>query len=321
MKTPNSFLILMMLFISICSISAQNNEYTVITKSGKVFRIDRISTEPKSLKDGEKLHSFDKLKVGEDGYVVLADTNLQTIEISEEGIYNISELDTIITMKHNSISKNITNFILNEMSTNDEKYNEMKTLGAVVRKSESFIEPSVPNYGYIMDSMYTFNWHPSNNNTYIFRLYNQTGNTLFMKNVPDTSLTLNLSNFNLRYDEKYFWNIIDTSLKNQSKDSIWFILMSPNEKTILNNQIAELKADFLIDNSPLNYFIIAKFLKSKKINESAINYFDKIISLAPKIEFYWTEYIRFLMDVGLFKEAMELWNKSPFNIANTDSME
>ncbi len=321
MKNHNSFLILAILFVFIFNINAQNNVYTVITKSGKVFRIDRLSTELKDLKDGEKLHPIDRLKVGEGGYVVLADTNLQTVEISEEGVYNISGIDTIITMKHNSISKNITNFILNEMSTSDEKYNEMKTLGAVVRKSESLIEPDLPNFGYILDSIYTFKWHPSSNNAYLFRLYNREGNTIYMEKIADTSVIINLSDFNLRYNEKYFWNIIDTSLQSKSNDSIWFILMSPNERTILKNQIAGLKADFLIDNSPLNYFIVAKFLKSKKLNESAIKYFNKIINLAPKIEFYWNEYICFLMDVGLFKEATELWNKSPFNITKLDSLD
>lgn len=304
------------LFFSFGSISimSQENEYTVLTRSGDVFLINKISNDLTELQIGDKLDLYDRIKVNLGGYIVLIDTNLQSVELQKEGLYNISDIDTLFTMKRNSVTQKITKFILNEMSTRNAKFNEMKTLGAVVRKSDKKIEIAVPKFGNIVDTIYRFSWHPlPSNSSYIFRIFNHRGNTLFMKEIKDTSITLNLAKFNLQFDQKYFWSVfVKTSLE-YPQDSIEFSLINPKEKQIIFDQVEDFKNDFLTKDSPMNFFLIAKYLGSKNMNETAIQYFEKSVQLYPNAKFYWSEYIHFLLDIGLAKEASAKWNKSPFS--------
>jgi hypothetical protein len=303
-------LILILSIISVC----QENEYTVLTKSGDVFLLHKISKEPIEIFVGDKLKPYERVELGSNGYLVLVDTNFRSIELSEKGIYNMSSIDSLFTMKRNSITEKITEFIFNEMSTNEEKNNEMKTLGAVVRKPFGKVEASVPKYGKILDTLYTFSWYPLlSTSSYIFRLFNDDGNTLYMKETKDTSLTLNLSEINLLYDKNYFWTVFDVSSEKQDFDSVSFTLMNPNSKAVLEDKIMSMKNDFILTKSPMNYLIIARYLKSEGVNELALEYLEKSVELSPKLEFYWGEYLRYLLELDLKNKAFAKWNISPFN--------
>jgi hypothetical protein len=301
---------------------AQENEYTVMTKSGDVFLINRVSKDLTDLHIGDKLNYHDNIQLNLAAYIVLVDTNLQSVELFNEGQYNISTLDTMFTVKRNTITENITKFILNEMSTSSAKYNDMKTLGAVVRNPLNVVEVAVPKFGNIEDSVYSFSWYPlPKDSGYIFRIFNQNGNSLYMNEIFDTSITLDLSNFNFQFDNEYYWSVFDKTSFELSKDSVSFKLISPKHKEQIYNEVENLKKDFLIKKSPFNNFIIARYLLKNELNESAIKYFEKCIQIAPMSEFYWAEYIQFLIDVGLSRKAMNQWNKSPFNMVNINNMD
>ena len=311
--------ILYLVFISSMTLVCQDNEYTVLTKSGDVFLLHKISKEPVEIFVGDKLKPYERIELGINGYLVLVDTNFRSIELTEKGIYNLSSLDSLFIMKRNSITEKITEFIFTEMSTNEQKNNEMKTLGAVVRKPFNKVEAAAPKIGKIIDTVYTFSWYPLLDTTsYIFRLFNKDGNTLYMQETKDTALTLNLAEINLLYDKNYFWTVFDVSSENNDIDSISFTLMSPNSKAVLDEKITSIKSDFISQKSPLNYLIVARYLKSEGVNELAVEYFEKSVNLSNNLEFYWGEYIRFLLELDLTNKAFEKWNISPFNISETE---
>lgn len=296
---------------------AQDGAYTVMTKSGDVEFFDSITNSYKDIKVTQKLNPQDKIKLSDGGYVVLVDTNLQSIELTNEGIYNVFSIDSLFSIKQNSIAENITKFILNEMSTSSEKYNEMKTLGAVVRTPNKKIEIAVPKYGKIIDTLYSFRWHPlPKDTTYIFRVFNEKGNTLYMSELNDTTVTINLKKFNLDYDKNYFWSVYDIEGLMQIKDSVTFNLVTTSQGNQIKREIESLKNDFLKNDSPINNFIIAQYYKSKQLNENAIPYFERTVKLSPSSEFYWAEYINFLLEIGLSQEALIKWNNSPFSRVN-----
>jgi hypothetical protein len=294
---------------------AQQDEYKVLTKSGKVALLNEASVEVTELSIGDMLFYHDRIQIKPGGYVVLVDSSLQSIELSEHGIYEIANIDTLISQKHNSITENITKFILGEMSTSKERYNEMKTLGAVVRKSPSTVEIAAPKFGKVLDTLYNFKWHPlPNESSYIFRLFNREGNTLFMKEYMDTSVTLNLSEFNLQFEQDYFWNVFSKKSINQRTDSVSFRLMNPANSKKIKSELKDINKDLSKNDSPLNEYIIAKYLISNELNEYAIRHLNNCIKMLPDSEFYWSNYIQFMLDVGLTKEAIALWSKSPFSV-------
>ena len=303
------------IFVFSITILCQENEYTALTKSGDVFLLHKISKEPVEIFVGDKLKPYERIELSNNGYLVLVDTNYRSIELTEKGIYNLSSLDSLFIMKRNSITEKITEFIFNEMSTSEERNNEMKTLGAVVRKPFSKVEPALPKFGKILDTLYTFSWHPLlSTSSYIFRLFNKDGNTLYMLETKDTALTLNLAEINLLYDKNYFWTVFDVSSENNDIDSISFTLMSPNSKAVLDDKLISIKSDFINADSPLNYLVIAQYLKSEGVNELAVEYFEKSVNLSSNLEFYWGEYLRFLLEVDLKNKAFAKWNISPFNV-------
>ncbi len=63
----------------------------------------------------------------------------------------------------------------------------------------------------------------------------------------------------------------------------------------------------------MNYLIIARYLKSEGVNELALEYLEKSVELSPKLEFYWGEYLRYLLELDLKNKAFAKWNISPFN--------
>lgn len=308
-------LIFIQIIISAICINAfgQEMEYKVLTKSGAVVLLNEQYEEITNVKIGDLLFYNDAIKIKNGGYVVLVDSNLQSIEIAESGIYDIANIDTLISLKLNSISKNITEFILNEMSSQENKNNEMKTLGAVVRKPVKFVEAACPKFGKILDTVYNFNWHPViSESKYIFRLFNSDGNTIYMNEYSDTSVMLNLNKFNLKYDVEYYWTVTGGKSSGNHLDSISFKLLSPKQRAEIYRNIDNLKDDFISPKSSFNNFIIARYLISEELYEPAISYLNQSIELQPESEYYWANCIEYLRDIGMEREAVICWNKSPF---------
>lgn len=304
------------IIISIFCINSfgQEMEYKVLTKSGAVVLLNDKYDEVTDVNIGDILFYNDAIEIKNGGYVVLVDSNLQSIEIAETGIYDIANIDTLISIKLNSISKNITEFILNEMSSQENKNNEMKTLGAVVRKPVKFVEAACPKYGKILDTLYNFTWHPlKSESRYIFRLFNSDGNTIYMDEYSDTSVILNLNEFNLKYDVEYYWTVNGGGSSSTHLDSIAFKLLSPKQRVKIYQDIENLKDDFISRKSSFNNFIVARYLISEELYESAISYLNKSIELQPESEFYWANCIEYLRDIGMEREAVMYWNKSPFS--------
>lgn len=302
------------MIISSVILFSQNENYTVLTKSGDVVLLNDALEEIADINIGDKLYSDDNFLLKKNGYIVIINSELQSLELTEEGSYNLSIIDTLFSVKKTSISENITKFIFEEMSTKKEQYNEMKTLGSVVRTSHNVIELSTPNYGVLKDTNYTFSWYPSQiSNDYIFRIFNENSSTLFMKGLTDTALTLNLSDFNLQYGKKYFWTISLSNSTELQTDSAEIILLSPIEIATLEKEIEMIENDFNNEQSPLKNYTVAKYLISKDLYESAISYMKICIDLVPNSNLYWSSYINLLMESGLSREAIIAWNKSPFS--------
>ncbi|MCW8850690.1 MAG: hypothetical protein OQJ81_11975 [Melioribacteraceae bacterium] len=303
---------LLILFVPLIVFS-QKAEYTVLTISGEVVLLNNNLKEVSDLNLGDKLYQQDNFALKKGGYLVLMNPELQSIELTNQGIYSISKIDTLISSRNNSISDNIAKFIFDEMSTSQEKYKEMKTLGSVVRSASNVIELATPKFGAIMDTLYNFKWYPlPNSSSYILRIFNKNGNTIFMRELSDTSFQLNLAEFNLEYGKEYIWTIQTRESLDRKLDSAEFKLMSPNDIKIVNQEFNNLKESFIDPDSPLSSYIIAKFFISKELYETALKYLTKCVNILPESKFYTSSHIQFLMDIGLSKEAMIAWNNSPF---------
>lgn len=304
----------MIIILSPIFILSQEDEYTVLTKSGEVLLLNDALEEISNINLGDKLYQDDNLIVKKNGYLVIVNSEMQSLELSTEGIYNIAKIDTLFSIKKKSITENITKFILDEMATGKEQYNEMKTLGSVVRVSSDIIELATPKNGIITDTLYNFSWFPlPNDSSYIIRIFNKNGSTIFMHELHDTTFQLNLTGFNLQYGNEYFWTIHTRESIDRKIDSAGFKLMSPKDVLIVNRDIENIELDFNRQETPLKNYVIAKYLISKELYELALTYISKSINMVPDSEFYWSSYIQLLMDVGLSRKAIIAWNNSPFS--------
>jgi len=312
-------LTLIVLFVMVTTnMLAQESQFTVIAKSGEVYLLNNEAIGPTEIQVGDKLESHHQITIGDHSYFSLVDSNLQTLEITKKGNYRLTYLDSMLTNKSNSVTKKFTQLILDGMASHEEKYKEMKTLGAVVRKSMNKIDVSVPDSSNIDYSEYKFSWYPTAHKTkYIYKLFNPENKTIFMNEVNDTSITIDLTKFTLQFGVNYNWVIQHLENLNDSRaDTISFTIIAPIERKKINEQLKTMKNDFIKDSSAFNNFVIAKFLRSKRLYDDAFSYYRKAIDLAPNVNFYWYEYLQFLLDIGLQRKALDEWSKSTFNKPN-----
>ncbi|MCP5063430.1 MAG: hypothetical protein GY936_13340 [Ignavibacteriae bacterium] len=315
----NMYLIfVVMSLIIVINVCGQENQFTVIAKSGDVYLIDYEDNKTKEIHVGDNLVSHHRLNIGDQSYFSIVDTNLQTLEITKKGNYSLFQIDSLLTNKSNSVTKNFTQLILSGMSSHKNKYKEMKTLGAVVRSSLDKIDIAVPDSNNINYSEYNFSWYPTQNKTkYLFKLLNPENKTLFMSQVNDTSITLDLTKFTLQYGVYYKWIVQYWETQDRLEaDSTLFTIITPSQKKQIIKQLNNIENDFIKDSSAFNNFVIAKFLRSNRLFDDASLYYKKAIELVPNVNFYWYEYLQFLIDVGLRKKAMNDWMNSTFNKPN-----
>jgi tetratricopeptide (TPR) repeat protein len=62
----------------------------------------------------------------------------------------------------------------------------------------------------------------------------------------------------------------------------------------------------------LDHLILASYFKENKLYLEAIKEYKKIVEMQPNVDEFWEEYLKFLVDIGLKREALNEWERSSF---------
>ena len=320
MKTSMIIITIFLFFLLFVNGFSQTQLFTVIASIGSSEIKHSVETNWQQISTGKKIFSGDTLKILPQGYLGLAHSTLNTVELNKEGIYSADTLAAQIDLTSKTVTKKLVAFIIDEMAEKKKSTGEMRTLGAVVRLSREKIDVNLPSDVFLFDTTFTFSWYPnSNSEEYIFQLLNPSLKTIYMKETSDTVLNLDLQELNLQEMETYKWLVFDKENNRSASDTINFNLISKAQKSSIENDLYSLSLENNDDQEVLDHLILAAYFKENKLYLEAIKEYKKIVKIQPDVDEFWEEYLQFLVDVGLKREALSEWERSSFALKRNEN--
>jgi len=279
---------------------AQGSSFTVLAVSGKVFLISGNSNSNVNLTIGAKLVEGDKLQLNEGSYIGLFHSNGKTIEIKNPGQYDYSQVLKALLSNSRTTEKKFSQFVYTELTNKLKKAYEMKMTGAVVRGRLNFISVNIPYSFSALDSTVNFSWNSIPlSKGYIFKLINNSGQTVFMKKMRDTSINVNLNSLYLESDINYKWVVFNYENEKISSDTNYFSTLSTFKIKEITDSLNEIYGTIGSDNNALNAILYAEFYQRNNLNIEALNEYKRAVDLEPSVELYNNLYQAYLIKMKL----------------------
>jgi hypothetical protein len=301
--------IFMITLICTCSteLPSQSYLFKVLTFSGKVEFQSSSTQSWKKVKTGESLKKDHKIRLDKNSYTALMYNDGRTMEMQEEGIFEIKELEQNIITSKMSLTQKFAKFVAQEIITDKSEKKNMKTFAAVVRVRPNHIESAIPSSTALLDTIINFSWHsyPSSGK-YIIGILSSANTAIFMDIVNDSIYTLDASKLNLNYETVYKWYVFDADNPQIISDTNSVILKSLGNKSAILDTLELLKNEFQSNETPLNQLSLGTFYERNNLNIEALSEFNKVVLLAPESEEYRLFFAKFLLRHKLYLRASEL---------------
>ena len=283
--------------------------FTVMSVKGPVQTKSSAGAWAK-VHSGDKLKTGDKIKLGAGDYTGLVHAKGKTIELKSAGEYDVSSLVQNVSKGEASFNVRFASYVANEMVSKD-KSKKMTMLGAVVRSMGiPTIEIGIPDAITVIDPQVTFNWYTLKSvKGYVFRLINPSGQTIFMKDTKDTSLTVNIEPMRLNPSLKYSWIVSSDADESLNSDAHALSVLPASKKKAIQDTIAQMKKELPDEKSALNNFLFAKFYESAGLNLNAMQCYENAYTISGGAEDYAAEYGRFLSENNLMNKSNGVFSK------------
>ncbi len=145
---------------------------------------------------------------------------------------------------------------------------------------------------------------------YVFQLSDGFGEHIFSMETSDTTLRLELLQFNLSPDEWYFWSVKSKHNSLIKSDESAIKILSPEKIKAINDEVTEiLDEPELIEESAFLNIKLALYFQEKNISYLAIKHFEKAIVINPDVDEYKNVYKRYLLSLGLSDYASQIFQK------------
>jgi hypothetical protein len=297
-------LILLFLFFSFiigvtANVFAQENYFTVLASQGNIL-LQKSETNMVDIKTGSKINPGEQIKVGKNAYISLVYSNGMSMEIKKDGVYDFDRLKNSINSNYKSPDKKFTGYVISELTKKARESREMKSMGAVVRERANYIETGIPSSSLVIDSNLVFKWFSHGNTIhYIFKLINDSGVTLFMKEITDTTIDCPIYLFHLNKNENYKWIVFDYNNPGTSTDTNYIMIPAPYILEAIRDSINELNANFGNDSTAVSQIIYASFYQDNELNFEALKAYSRALRSAPDVDVYRKMFTAFLLKMKL----------------------
>ena len=288
---------------SMClEIFAQESNFKVLAIRGEIL-IDSNNTNLwHSLTLGSKITGSEKIKLNNNSYLGLAFSPGGTLELKKPGEYNYSQLMFFVNLDHRTVNRKFSDFVFNELTKKIGVIKEMKSAGAVIRLRPNCIPVALPYSSFTIDSVINFKWHPVSPATnYIFKFMNGSNRTIFMKEVKDTSLSINLNSLYLESDSAYKWYVYELESPSISSDTNCIIKYSQKSTEAIKDSLIELNKTLGNEPSALNQIIYSEFYKRNQLNIDALQSLENAAALEPSVDAYDNMLNDFLFNMRIIK--------------------
>ncbi|MBN4066180.1 hypothetical protein JYT51_02500 [Candidatus Amoebophilus asiaticus] len=321
MKTLRTLKVLSTLLLLLCfSITYSNPSevFKVLAATGDVqIQKSGSNAEWETIASGTKLFSDDKLKISGLSYVGLIHSSGKTMELKKAGTYKVSDLAQNITPGSEGVSQKFVDYMINAIAKVDDPSNlsnyqgYMTVTGSVERSLVSKdVKVFMPKATNVMNQEVTFIWYDVKNmDKYIFNLMDRYARPIFEKELADTSITIDLSQFNLDPENCYFWNVYCKKEPKIRSDEFCLVMLSEDSKNSVKETLQKLTSELGDNESALNKVVIASFYEQNNLVNEANNYYEDAIEKAPQVDDYKKAYALFLIKMRLFDKAKMVWKK------------
>ena len=286
---------------------AQQYSFKVLTFWGKVDYRTSSTQSWKKVQTGESLKIDYEVRLDKNSYVALMFNDGRTMEIKDEGIFEINDLEQ--NMKHSKISvtQKFANFVAQEIIMDKSEKKDMKTFAAVVRVKPNHIDVAIPSFTSVLDPVIDFSWYsyPSTEQ-YIFSILNSSGTTIFMDLVDDTTYTIDMDKLKLNRGTVFKWYVFDADYPKIVSDTNAVNVISFDNRALILDTLQMLNEEIESNETPLSVLSLCSFFERNNLNVEALNQFSKAILLAPESEEYKNLFAKFLLKHKLYVRASEL---------------
>ncbi len=286
---------------------AQQYSFKVLTFWGKVDYRTSSTQSWKKVQTGESLKIDYEVRLDKNSYVALMFNDGRTMEIKDEGIFEINDLEQ--NMKHSKISvtQKFANFVAQEIIMDKSEKKDMKTFAAVVRVKPNHIDVAIPSFTSVLDPVIDFSWYsyPSTEQ-YIFSILNSSGTTIFMDLVDDTTYTIDMDKLKLNRGTVFKWYVFDADYPKIVSDTNDVNVISFDNRALILDTLQMLNEEIESNETPLSVLSLCSFFERNNLNVEALNQFSKAILLAPESEEYKNLFAKFLLKHKLYVRASEL---------------
>ena len=286
---------------------AQQYSFKVLTFWGKVDYRTSSTQSWKKVQTGESLKIDYEIRLDKNSYVALMFNDGRTMEIKDEGIFEINDLEQ--NMKHSKISvtQKFANFVAQEIIMDKSEKKDMKTFAAVVRVKPNHIDVAIPSFTSVLDPVIDFSWYsyPSTEQ-YIFSILNSSGTTIFMDLVDDTTYAIDMDKLKLNRGTVFKWYVFDADYPKIVSDTNDVNVISFDNRALILDTLQVLNEEIESNETPLSVLSLCSFFERNNLNVEALNQFSKAILLAPESEEYKNLFAKFLLKHKLYVRASEL---------------
>jgi hypothetical protein len=290
-----------------CSSSAQQFLFKVLVSSGKVeYRMPSTDTWSK-VKTGDNLNDNSQLKLDKDSYAALMYNDGRTLEMMNEGIFEVKDLERTIQASKMTVTQKFANFVADEIIMDKSKGKHMKEFAAVVRVKPLYIESAFPSFTSVMESDINFSWYEfPGTKSYVFSILNLENTPIFMDLVEDTIYSVDAEELKLNKGTPYKWFVTDAENPNITSDTNSIIIVSDTDRDLIQDTLRVLNEEIESNKTPLNYLSMGFFYERNNLNLEALSLFNKVISIAPESEEYKLLFAQFLINNKLYTRVSEL---------------
>jgi hypothetical protein len=303
--------IAVIVFLTSCFATAQQSSFKVLTLFGTVEYRAPMTQSWNKVQIGENIKNDGDLGLAKKSYVALMYNDGRTLEMMNEGIFNMKDVEQSFKNSKKSVAQKFVNFVAQELIVDKSKSKTMKEYAAVVRVKPNHIESAIPSFTAILDSTMDFVWYNNSiSESYLLNILNNQNALVFMDLVKDTSYSASNSPISFNKQEVYKWYVSDANNPQIISDTNSFYVYSLENKNRILDTLNHLLEEIKTNESPLNFLTVAAFCESKELNIDAIPYYEKVILMAGGSEEYKKLYAKFLLKHRLYLKTAELLDNS-----------
>ncbi len=253
-----------------------------------------------SLKTGSTIKAGETVKLGADSYLGLLHSSGRTLELKDEGEYQVADLEKKMSSGSASIASKYADFVLSKMTNSSGQGNNMAVTGAVERSADDAgIKVNLPSSTELYNPDAIITWKPVEGNPeYDVVLKNMFDEVIMETTTNEPSIKLNFDDPKLK-DQRLV--IFSVKLKNDdSKHSGEYGIkkLTRDEAESIKSSLDSLKSE-IGDNTALDKIILASFYEENNLIIDAATNYEYAIEMSPGVDDFKNAYKEFLARNGL----------------------